>query len=171
MTILINIGETGGYIARLLMHNAPASFGLFMTQIFCLVLSPVFFAGVNYILFSKLARYRLGKDSKMFRWTSYGFIASDILTFLIQATGGSFFSSQDYNMDVIGGKILLAGLVLQAASVICFCLWMFFMEYGFCREEFRMEDDYREEWGRIRVAQWVSITGIMVWQRVHVLYD
>jgi len=155
-------GETGGCIARLLMHNAPGSFGLFMAQIFCLVLSPVFFAGVNYVLFSKLARNRPGKNSRMFRWTSYAFIASDILTFLIQATGGSFFSSQNYNVDMIGGKILLAGLVLQAVSVICFCAWMAFVDYLFSKEAYRMEDDYREEWSRIRIARWISMVGITV---------
>ena len=156
------LGEMGGCIARLLMHNAPGSFGLFMAQIFCLVLSPVFFAGVNYVLYSKLARNRPGNNSKMFRWTSYAFIASDILTFLIQATGGSFFSSQDYNIDIIGGKILLAGLVLQAVSVICFCAWMAFMDYGFCKQTSRIEDDYREQWNRIQIARWTSMIGITV---------
>jgi len=34
----------------------PYSLGLFLVQIFCLVLSPVFFAGVNYVLFLRVER-------------------------------------------------------------------------------------------------------------------
>src|SRR5947207_3288249 len=82
------LGETAGYIERFLMHNSPYSFGLFLAQIFCLVLSPVFFAGVNYVLFSRIARNRIPNNLGSFRWTSYAFIASDIVTFLIQSAGG-----------------------------------------------------------------------------------
>lgn len=98
------------------MHYSPYSFGLFLAQIFCLVLSPVFFAGVNYVLFSRAARSRMRYNSRQFRWTSYAFITSDIVTFLVQSAGGALFSSDNYNIVLTGGKILVAGLSLQLVS-------------------------------------------------------
>ena len=156
------IGETAGYIERLLMHYSPYSFGLFLAQIFCLVLSPVFFAGVNYVLFSRAARSRVRFNSRAFRWTSYGFITSDIITFLVQSAGGALFSSDNYNIVLAGGKILVAGLSLQLASIVSFCLWMGRFDYILFREHKNFGEEYEKEWYRIRIARWVSMTGILV---------
>jgi RTA1 like protein len=156
------IGETAGYIERLLMHYSPYSFGLFLAQIFCLVLSPVFFAGVNYILFSRIARNRMQTNSRAFRRTSYAFIASDILTFLIQSAGGSMFSSSDYNTIVRGGDVLVAGLALQLVSIVCFCIWMARSDYYILRYSRKLALEYEKEWNRIRTARWISIAGILV---------
>jgi hypothetical protein len=144
------------------MHYSPYSFGLFLAQIFCLVLSPVFFAGVNYVLFSRLARNRMQRNAKFHRWTSYAFIASDILTFLIQSAGGSLFASNDYNTNQTGGKILLSGLCLQLASIVAFCLWMGVYDYRFVKERDNLGSEYEAEWKRIRIARWISIVGILV---------
>ena len=144
------------------MHYSPFSFGLFLAQIFCLVLSPVFFAGVNYILFSRAARSRMRQNSQTFRWTSYAFITSDILTFLIQSAGGSLFSSSNYNVVLAGGKILVAGLSLQLASIVGFCLWMGRCDYVLFQEQKYLGEEYEKEWRRIRVARWISISGILV---------
>ena len=144
------------------MHYSPYSFGLFLAQIFCLVLSPVFFAGVNYILFSRIARNRLQTNSRAFRWTSYAFIASDILTFLIQSAGGSMFSSSDYNTIVRGGDVLVAGLALQLVSIVCFCIWMARSDYYILRYSRKLALEYEKEWSRIRIARWISIAGILV---------
>src|SRR5271154_2452828 len=144
------------------MHWSPYSFGLFLAQIFCLVLSPVFFAGVNYVLFSRVARNRTQDNSRVFRLTSYGFIASDIVTFLIQSAGGSLFASENYNIDKIGGDILVSGLSLQLASLICFIIWMAYFDLKVLRNSERLGKEYEREWGHIRIARWVSITGILV---------
>src|SRR5437762_4378974 len=156
------LGETAGYIERLLMHDSPYSFGLFLVQIFCLVLSPVFFAGVNYVLFSRIARNRIQNDVRSFRLTSYAFIASDIVTFLIQSAGGSLFASNDYNVILAGGKILVSGLSLQLASLVGFCLWMAWVDYQILRSPENLGIEYEKEWNQIRIARWISITGILV---------
>lgn len=157
-----SLGETAGYIERLLMHYSPYSFGLFLAQIFCLVLSPVIFAGVNYVLFSRIARSRIQNNLRSFRWTSYAFITSDIITFLIQSAGGSLFASNDYNVNLMGGKILVSGLSLQLASIVGFCLWMAWFDYQILRNPKNLGTEYEKEWSRIRIARWVSITGIFV---------
>lgn len=155
-------GETAGYIERLLLHYSPYSFGLFLAQIFCLVLSPVFFAGVNYVLFSRVARNRMQTNSRFHRLTSYAFIASDIITFLIQSAGGSLFASSSYNVVLTGGKILVAGLSLQLASLIGFCLWMARYDYQVLKDPQKLGIKYEQEWHRIRIARWISITGLLV---------
>ena len=133
-----------------------------MAQIFCLVLSPVFFAGVNYVLFSRVARNRIQNNLRSFRWTSYAFITSDIITFLIQCAGGSLFASNDYNVILIGGKVLVSGLSLQLASIVGFCLWMAWFDYQIPKNPKNLGMEYEKEWSRIRIARWVSITGIFV---------
>jgi hypothetical protein len=155
-------GELGGYIERLLMHNSPYSFGLFLAQIFCLVLSPVLFAGVNYVLFSRLARNRIGVNSRFHRFISYGFIASDILTFLIQAAGGSLFSSSSIDIIRKGGKVLISGLALQLVSITTFCVWMATYDYSTYRYPEVLDPRYELEWNRIRLARWISIIGLLV---------
>jgi len=133
-----------------------------MAQIFCLVLSPIFFAGVNYVLFSRVARNRIQNNLRSFRWTSYAFIISDIVTFLIQSAGGSLFASSDYNVVLAGGKILVSGLSLQLTSIVAFCLWMAWFDYQILRNPKDLGIEYEKEWSRIRIARWVSITGILV---------
>ena len=101
-------------------------------------------------------------NSRPFRWTSYAFITSDIITFLVQSAGGALFSSDNYNIVVAGGKILVAGLSLQLASVVGFCMWMGRFDYILFREHKGLGEEYEKEWYRIRIARWVSITGIFV---------
>jgi hypothetical protein len=162
MIIIHQLGETAGYIERVLLHYLPYSFGLFLAQIFCLVLSPVFFAGVNYVLFSRVARNRMQTNSRFHRLTSYAFITSDITTFFIQSAGGSLFASNSYNIVLIGGKILVAGLSLQLASIIGFCLWMACFDYQVFKNSEKLGMEYEQEWHRICVARWISIAGILV---------
>ena len=101
-------------------------------------------------------------NSRPFRWTSYAFITSDIITFLVQSAGGALFSSDNYNIVVAGGKILVAGLSLQLASVVGFCMWMGRFDYILFREHKGLGEEYEKEWYRIRIARWISITGIFV---------
>jgi len=156
------IGEIAGFIERICMHYSPYSFGLFLAQIFCLVLSPVFFAGVNYVLFSRIARIRMQENSRLHRLTSYTFIASDIVTFLVQSAGGALFASADYNVVQIGGKILLSGLVLQLVSVTGFCVWMGRFDFWVARNPGDIGTEYETEWNRICISRWISIIGILI---------
>lgn len=133
-----------------------------MAQIFCLVLSPVFFAGVNYVLFSRVARKRMQTNSRSHRWTSYGFITSDIVTLFIQTAGGSLFASDEMQVVLTGGKVLVAGLSVQLASLIGFCVWMGHFDLKVLRDGKTMSPEFEREWARIRIARWISISGILV---------
>ncbi len=115
-----------------------------------------------YVLFSRIARNRIQNDVRSFRLTSYAFIASDIVTFLIQSAGGSLFASNDYNVILAGGKILVSGLSLQLASLVGFCLWMAWVDYQILRSPENLGIEYEKEWNQIRIARWISITGILV---------
>jgi RTA1 like protein len=102
------------------------------------------------------------ENSRSHRLTSYAFIASDILTFLIQSAGGALFASADYNVVQIGGKILLSGLVLQLASVTGFCVWMGRFDFWVTQNPRNVGKEYETEWNRIRISRWISIIGILV---------
>lgn len=56
------------------------------------------------------------------------FVASDITTFLVQATGGGLSTADDVNTALTGGHIFLAGLALQLASYAFFsCVYLLFL--------------------------------------------
>jgi hypothetical protein len=91
------------------------------------VLSPCAFIAGNYILLGRLSRH-LNTGSLLAvsptRITRI-FVASDITTFLIQATGGSISTANDINTAITGSHIFLAGLVLQLASYTFFtCVYL-----------------------------------------------
>jgi len=93
-------------------------FGLFLAQIFCLVISPVRFAGVDYVLFSGVTSNRMQRNVRFHRLRSYSFITSDILSLPIQSAGGSFFASDDYSVVRTRGKTLIAGSSLHLGSLV-----------------------------------------------------
>lgn len=84
---------------------------------------------MNYIIFGRLLRSTLALDPVTHnhklsflnpRSVSTVFLGSDLLSFLIQATGSGFASSNDDTASKIGIDILLAGMCLNFVSFTLF---------------------------------------------------
>ncbi|PWN93495.1 RTA1-domain-containing protein [Acaromyces ingoldii] len=128
-TLTLPIAEltmTLGFIFRLVCRSNQYSIGLYAVCNLLILLSPAAFLGFIYLAFSRLLRItsppstaktpndKLPKRRKIGTF----FIWSDIVTFLIQASGGGLQASA--SSKAIGDKLFLAGVSLQCASYFLF---------------------------------------------------
>jgi hypothetical protein len=93
------------------------------------VLAPIFFLAMNYVVFGRMLRSTLGLDHVCARYklsflppgkVSAIFIASDIISFLVQASGSGLASNNDNSVVKVGLDILLVGMALNLASFTLF---------------------------------------------------
>lgn len=141
-TLTLPIAEltmTIGFVLRLVCRNNPDSIGLFAVCNLLVVLSPAAFLAFVYLAFSRLLRITLPpakthsvKQPKRRKIGTF-FIWSDIVTFLIQASGGGLQVSD--SSKAIGDKIFLVGVSLQCASYIFFLGITFFYHVKESRQE------------------------------------
>ena len=116
------IVEIVGYIGRILMWYNPFSFIGFIIEICCITCAPVFYCAAIYVL---LARVILHLDPALSRvplafWYWF-FIPCDIVSLVLQATGGAI-SSSSSGSDNSGVNISLAGLGLQVGTLSLFII-------------------------------------------------
>ncbi|PSN67380.1 parasitic phase-specific protein PSP-1 [Corynespora cassiicola Philippines] len=115
-----------GYVGRLLLHGNPFDFDAFLIQIICITVAPVFYCAAVYVLLTQvillvdksLSRF----DPRYFYWF---FIPADIVSLVLQATGGALSAVGDTAEDVqVGVDISKAGLIFQVV-VLTFFLILF----------------------------------------------
>lgn len=117
---------TLGFIFRLVCRSNQYSIGLYAVCNLLILLSPAAFLGFIYLAFSRLLRITSPPSTaktpndKLPKRRRIGtfFIWSDIVTFLIQASGGGLQASA--SSKAIGDKLFLAGVSLQCASYFLF---------------------------------------------------
>ncbi|KAF9871076.1 parasitic phase-specific protein psp-1 [Colletotrichum karsti] len=116
--------EIVGYVGRLILHDNPFSFGGFLIQIICITVAPVFFCAAVYVMLFKvvtvLDRSISRFDPHLFY---YIFIPCDIISLILQATGGALSSVGDNKAQVQKGvNVSLAGLIFQVVTLVVFCI-------------------------------------------------
>lgn len=120
------IGEIAyalGFLLRFGLHSNPDSKGLFIGEYLLIVLAPCAFIAALYALLGRLAGML---QSPQYLWIrpsriTVVFVVSDVVTFLIQATGGAISVGNDPDKIKLGSNIFLLGLGLQLASFLFFC--------------------------------------------------
>ncbi|KAE9395150.1 RTA1-domain-containing protein [Gymnopus androsaceus JB14] len=133
---------TLGLIMRIVDSHLPYSLGVYIVEDLLVLLSPCAFLATDYMLLSRLAT-SLGQDiaddclliparriTKLFVW-------SDVITFLIQASGGGL--SVNQKSSSVGIKISLIGLILQLVSFGLFTTML--IAFGF-----RVRAKYPKAW-------------------------
>ncbi|GMK58928.1 hypothetical protein CspeluHIS016_0603700 [Cutaneotrichosporon spelunceum] len=114
--------EAIGLALRIALRKDPHSLGLYISMYMFVVLSPCAFLAADYILLGRMvkhlkaSRYLFLNPDKV-SWT---FVLSDIITFCIQAAGGSMSTSD--GLHKVGSNIFLAGLILQLMSFALFSM-------------------------------------------------
>ena len=85
--------------------------------------------GINAFAYMVVARliYFLLPEQKVFnvnaRWLAKGFVTADVVSFLVQAAGGSMLADQnDKDKARLGQKVYMAGIAVQLVFVIIFIL-------------------------------------------------
>lgn len=124
-------GEFAGWVCRLVSalsttwvpqyggiwaSNGPAFFG----QICALIISPAFYAAANYLLLDRISRI-LGRQYMPLYHKSYIglFITGDVVSLLVQATGGALASTiiSDFG-STLGADVMVGGVMFQMLVMI-----------------------------------------------------
>jgi len=133
-----------GFIFRIVYLHSPNSLGLYILTTLFVLLSPCAFLATDYIILNKMA---LSLDPKIGRTALFIsptkivriFITSDVITFLLQATGGGM--SVQPSSATAGKNIALIGLILQLLSFVLFTILL--LVFGW-----RVEANNPLEWHR-----------------------
>ncbi|KAG8418625.1 phospholipid-translocating ATPase rsb1 [Metarhizium acridum] len=114
--------EVIGYVGRVQMHNDPFKMDPFLIYLICLTIGPAFLSAAIYLSLSRLIVAH-GAYLARFAPRTYTiiFVTCDIISLVLQATGGAFAASDgDASLKQTGVNIMIAGLSFQVASLLTF---------------------------------------------------
>ncbi|KAF8812497.1 RTA1-like protein [Phlegmacium glaucopus] len=152
------------------LHLQPDSKGFYITEYLFVVLSPCAFIAADYVLLGRLAKH-LGADQHLIissRIITRVYIASDVITFLIQAVGGAVSAgATDLKHGLLGSRIFLAGLVAQLVSFASFWfIYSLFLYriYKYSPEIWTMDKakPWYNSWRTLGTVLFISCMGILI---------
>ncbi|KZV87507.1 RTA1-domain-containing protein [Exidia glandulosa HHB12029] len=112
-----------GLASRFALARDPTNRTVFIVEYLLIVLAPCTFIAATYVLLGRLAHYLSADKLLLIRpsLVSVVFVTADIVTFLIQALGGSMVvGTDDPNKIKTGGNLFKLGLILQLVSFAFF---------------------------------------------------
>ncbi|KAF2744742.1 RTA1-domain-containing protein [Sporormia fimetaria CBS 119925] len=126
------LGETVGYVGRILLWKNPYSDLGFQIQICCLIISPAFIAAGIYLSLKHIV-LQFGESWSRLRpsWYTWLFISGDLLSLVLQGAGGGLAATADNDEKLrdLGTNLMIAGVIWQ---VVCLALFGYFLaEYAF----------------------------------------
>ncbi len=133
-----------GFLGRCLAHNDTSNLSYYVMQYVCLTIAPAFLMGGIYFIFAQMVILH-GRQFSVLKpmWYSYFFIASDVLSILVQCAGGgtSSLASSAHKDPGPGNHVMLAGLAIQVASMTVFiCFYTEFLQRTYFRHYFEAKD-------------------------------
>ncbi|KLO12619.1 RTA1-like protein [Schizopora paradoxa] len=159
-----------GFIFRYVLHAHPDSKGAYIVEYLFIVLSPCLFIAAEYVLLGRLALDLNAEQHLLIppRRITPIFVASDIVTFLIQAAGGiTAISTDNTNTINLGSNIFLGGLILQLISFVVFVviyLRLVFLVHRHNPYTWTRDADkpWFSDWRTLACAFIISCIGILV---------
>ncbi|UPK89378.1 hypothetical protein LCI18_000313 [Fusarium solani-melongenae] len=107
--------QTIGYAGRIWGHYDKESVGGFVTQAVLILVAPALYAASIYMILGRLIR-TLDAQHLFFipvNWVTKIFVAGDVLSFTLQASGGALASGKTVDLYHLGEKVIVAGLFVQ----------------------------------------------------------
>ncbi|KAK7058065.1 RTA1-domain-containing protein [Favolaschia claudopus] len=132
--VLAGILETIGWGGRLSSARDPAIFQSYEIQIVCTIMGPTPLAAANFVILGHIIN-RLGPAYSRLSPKLYTsiFLCCDILSLVVQAVGGGFAAQavNQHRNPENGGHIMLAGIILQMATITVYvlCAGEFLLRY------------------------------------------
>ncbi|GME81675.1 unnamed protein product [Ambrosiozyma monospora] len=113
--------ELIGYIGRVLAHSDPYSLKNYMMNSIGTVISPVFFMAGIYNCFGTTIEI-FGRRYSHLKPINYRriFISLDVVSFLVQSSGGGLAAKAESGNANLGFNIMLGGLILQVITMTVF---------------------------------------------------
>ncbi|KAK0445455.1 RTA1 like protein-domain-containing protein [Armillaria borealis] len=105
-----------GYIGRIVSHNNITAVGPYVVQSVLLLVAPALFAASIYVVLGRLIRKLHAERFSLIRinWLTKFFVAGDVLSFLMQSSGGGLLAKAKDQSDVnLGQTVIIVGLVAQ----------------------------------------------------------
>ncbi|CAE6477532.1 unnamed protein product [Rhizoctonia solani] len=122
--VLCGVGELLGWAGRYWGHVNPHNGDAFMMQITTTIIAPSFMTAAMFLILPKIIN-ELGMEYSRMppRLYSIIFISADVTALVIQAVGGAMASIADTPDGAEqGGRIMLAGIVIQLVAVILYTI-------------------------------------------------
>ncbi|KAG8769653.1 hypothetical protein FRC12_004830 [Ceratobasidium sp. 428] len=128
ITLMISAAiYAGGCYMRIVFAKDPHTLNKFIPMHSAIVLSPCGFIATEsiiqvYMLLGRLTRHLHAEDLLLLRPNiiTKVYVTSDILTLLMQATGGGMGATDSQTMRDLGAKIFLAGFIAQCVSFVSY---------------------------------------------------
>lgn len=120
--ILGGICEIIGYFARVASHKDPTALNPYIIQSILILIAPTLFAATIYMTLGRIIRC-LECEKYSFipvKWVTKIFVIGDIISFLMQGSGGGIMAQGQESMTT-GENIIIGGLIVQ---LIFFCLFI-----------------------------------------------
>ncbi|KAK9320887.1 RTA1 like protein-domain-containing protein [Lipomyces orientalis] len=113
--------EILGYVGRIQMHFNPFTKNPFTMYLVCLTIAPAFLGAAVYLCLSRIVVI-YGENLSRFKPRTYTlvFIACDIISLLLQASGGAIASGSGSSSAMTGKNLMLAGLIFQVVATLLF---------------------------------------------------
>lgn len=151
------------------LHAQPESKGIYIAEYLFVVLSPCGFIAADYVLLGRMSRW-LKCDAHLWiraKRITLVFVLSDVVTFLIQAAGGSTSTSNNPDTALAGSRIFLAGLALQLLSFLFFTILYARFIYRVYKHEPQVwaQDSgkpFYHDWRALAFALGLSCLGILI---------
>ncbi|KNG49980.1 c6 zinc finger domain protein [Stemphylium lycopersici] len=113
--IIGGIFEVIGFIGRYLSHDDVWALGPFIMQSLLILLAPALFAASIYIILGRIILMTDGERYSLVRqkWLTKIFVAGDVLSFLMQGSGGGIQAGGTVDSMHLGEQIIIGGLFVQ----------------------------------------------------------
>lgn len=107
--------ETIGFVGRVLSKDDIWALGPFIMQSLLILVAPALFAASIYIILGRVILMVDGERYSMVRqkWLTKTFVAGDVLSFMMQGSGGGIMAMGTLNSMELGEKIIIGGLFVQ----------------------------------------------------------
>ncbi|KAK1144135.1 hypothetical protein N8T08_005797 [Aspergillus melleus] len=104
-----------GYICRVLAHSDKENVPIYAIQTLLILLAPPLYAASIYMTLGRLIRYLNAEHLSVVpvKWLTRIFVTGDVLSFLMQASGGGIMASGTISAMNTGENVTIGGLCVQ----------------------------------------------------------
>ncbi|KAI0342093.1 RTA1-domain-containing protein [Trametopsis cervina] len=162
-----------GIATRYGLHYLPDNIILYSASTLFTTLSPCGFIAAEYVILGRLVQWLKAEKHLLIRPSRVTavFVCSDVITFLVQGSGGGISASarENVSMAQLGSHVFFAGLILQLISFSLFTVMLIVFLLRMRTKEratWSRDADYglpwHKDWRSFAFAMFFSCIGVLV---------
>ncbi|KAK5655742.1 hypothetical protein OQA88_5279 [Cercophora sp. LCS_1] len=122
--VMGSLWELACFILRTLGAHDQQNFDYVISSTLLFLLAPLWINAYVYMIVARLVHFLLPNEHILGmspRWLAKGFVAADIVSFIIQAAGGAMLANnEDHDIARTGQQVYMAGIGVQLFFVVVF---------------------------------------------------